>query len=176
MRTLRLIAALLALLTTLSFAACAKNPEGVPVGMTVASPDFAAYRLCVPSSWTVTQTGGAVSAYVSETDPANVSVMSWEMPFYDSTVEEWWDSYTTEFNTVFTEFELLANETTVLDGTAARKYVYTGTLGANTYRYTQYAAVRDGVVYVITCTELVSEETDHAEEFSAIAAAFTWND
>ncbi len=181
MRTLRLIAALLALLTALSFAACAKNPEGVPVGMAVASPDFAAYRLCVPSSWIVTQSGGAVSAYVSETDPANVSVMSWEMPFYDSTVEEWWDSYNKEFHTVFTEFKLLSIETTVLDGTAARKYVYTGTLGtaalgAKTYRYTQYAAVRDGVVYVITCTELASEETDHAEEFSAIAAAFTWND
>ena len=174
MRTLRLLSALLALFSALSLAACAA-PDGAPAGMTLASPDFADYRLYVPEEWTVTQSGGAVSAYVSETDPANVSVMSWEMPYYDSSVEEWWDGYTKEFSTVFTEFQLLSNETTVLDGVTARKYVYTGTLGQNTYRYTQYAAVRAGVVYVITCTELVTAETDHAEAFSEIAASFKWN-
>ncbi len=176
MRTLRFAAALLALLIALSFAACANGADGAPAGMTLASPDFADYRLYVPDTWIVSQTGGAVSAYVSKTDPANVSVMSWEMPYYDSTVDEWWQDYTEEFTTVFTAFSLESSESTVLDGTAARKYVYTGTLGANTYRYTQYAAVREGVVYLITCTELASAESDHAEEFSAVAAAFTWND
>ena len=175
MRSIRLIAALLAVLTVFSFAACGAGADGAPVGMTLASPDFAGYRLYVPSSWIVTQSGGAVSAYVSETDPANVSIMSWEMPYYDSTVEEWWQGYTEEFSTVFTEFVQESDESTVLDGTAARKYVYTGTLGANTYRYTQYAAVRAGVVYLITCTELASAETDHSAEFAEIAANFKWN-
>lgn len=175
MRFIRLIAAALALLMAVSFAGCAADPAGAPAGMTLASPDFAEYRLYVPESWTVTQSGGAVSAYVSETDPANVSVMSWEMPYYDSTVDEWWQDYTEEFSAVFTDFALESAESTVLDGTAAQKYVYTGTLGANTYRYTQYAAVRAGVVYLITCTELSAAETDHGADFAEIAANFKWN-
>ena len=174
MRLLRLIAATLSVLIALSLAACSA-PDGTPAGMALASPDFADYRLYVPDSWTVTQSGGAVSAYVSETDPANVSVMSWEMPYYDSTVDEWWQGYTEEFSTVFTDFTPESEESTVLDGVAAMRYVYTGTLGQNTYRYTQYAAVRAGVVYLITCTELVTAETNHADEFSEIAASFKWN-
>lgn len=175
MRFSRLTAALLAVLLFVSFAGCAADPADAPAGMTLASPDFAEYRLYVPEEWTITQSGGAVSAYVSEKDPSNVSVMSWEMPYYDSTVEEWWQGYVEEFETVFTEFTLESAEDTVLSGVAARKYVYTGVLGANTYRYTQYAAVRAGVVYVITCTELVTAETDHSADFSEIAANFAWN-
>lgn len=175
MRSHRLIAALLAVLFAVSFSACAADPAGAPAGMALASPDFADYRLYVPDSWIVTQSGGAVSAYVSETDPTNVSVMSWEMPYYDSTVDDWWQGYMEEFTTVFTDFTLESAESTVLDGVSAQKYVYTGTLGANTYRYTQYAAVRAGVVYLITCTELTTAETDHSTDFAEIAANFVWN-
>lgn len=175
MRLLRVIAAALAVLTAVSLAACGAGKTDAPAGMALASPDFADYCLYVPESWIVTQSGGAVSAYVSETDPANVSVMSWEMPYYDSTVDEWWQGYTEEFSAVFTDFAPESAESTVLDGIAARKYVYTGTLGANTYRYTQYAAVRAGVVYIITCTELSAAETDHGADFAEIAANFKWN-
>ena len=175
MCTHRLSALITALLLVLSLSACA-SPDGTPAGMARASAEFADYDLFVPENWIVTQSGGAVSAYVSESDPTNVSVMSWEMPYIDSSVDEWWQSYTAEFETVFSAFTLESTESTVLDGTAAQKYVYTGVLGENTYRYTQFAAVRGGVVYVITFTELASgeEPVDHSTDISDIVTNFRW--
>ena len=171
-----LCASLAALFCLFSLTACLDGEGAHPVGMVNAAADFAEYRLFVPEKWVISQSGGAVSAYVSESDPTNVSVMSWEMPYLDSTVADWWESYRAEFDTFFTGFALLSEEDTVLDGVAARKYVYNGTLGENTYKYTQLAAVRAGVVYVITFTELASGENavDHSTDISDITVNFRW--
>ena len=138
-----------------------------------ASPDFATYDLFVPEDWIITQSGGAVSAYASSADPTSVSVMSWSLPYADSTLADWWEGYKEEFALLFDDFEILSEEDTLLSGVTARRYQYTGTLAGIGYRYTQYAAVKGGVLYLLTFTEKLGG-VDHAEDISAMATAFTF--
>ena len=156
-----------------SFTACGTDPE-VPYGMTKASDDFCDYALFIPEEWVVNQTGAATAAYKSANDPTSVSVMSWALPYADSTVSDWWTGYEEEFTVVFENFNVEGEEDVLLGGQAAKKFTYTGTLGANTYRYTQYAAARGGVLYLLTFTELSDAGIDHSEDFSRILDAFAW--
>ena len=167
------LALILAVFLLLSFAGC-RGAADVPEGMILASGDIVDYSLFVPEGWIVDQSGGVVSAYKSVQDPTSVSVMAWGLPYADSTLDDWWESYREEFDAVFTDFTLESTASTLLDGAAAQIYVYTGTLGENTYRYTQIAALRNTSVYLVTVTERADAETDHQEEISQIREAFRW--
>lgn len=172
----RIAAVLFAAAMLLPLAACAPAENGVPAGMVRASAEFAQYDLFVPDSWNVSFSGGAVSAYRSESDPTSVYISSYALPYTDSTVEDWWEGYVDEFSLVFSDFDVTETETTVLDGVAAVKYVYTGTLAENTYRYTQYAAAKGGAIYLLLFTELADTDIDHSAEFSSIVENFAWKE
>jgi len=173
----KLLLSLLAAAMLISCAACAADSD-TPAGMILASNEIVDYDLFVPDTWTVDLTGGAVSAFRSKNDPASVSVMVWNLPYADSTLDDWWNTYRSEFDLIFRDFSLISTETTTLDGVAANKYVYTATLAENNYRYTQIAAVRRGSVYLMTLTELAdsAEETaaERADEFAEIVEFFRW--
>ncbi len=174
MKISRLFSAFCAVILLFSLAACAKAPGEAPYGMISASAEVSDFDLFVPKEWIVTETGNAASAYKSDTDPTSVSVMSWSMPYADSTVDEWWKGYEEEFTLIFSDFTVeVDGEDTLLGASGAKKYVYTGVLGENTYRYTQYAAVRSGVLYLLTFTEL-AEGADHSAEFTSIVTNFAW--
>jgi len=66
--------------------------KNTPEGMKPASNnDIVDYNLFVPSDWVVEVTNGTVSsAYVSEGDKTNVSVMQWNVGSYD--YNSWWES------------------------------------------------------------------------------------
>ena len=172
-----LLAALTIVVLSTALFSCARDGD-VPAGMLRASDEIVDSDLFVPDGWTVDQTGGAVSAFRSKTDPTNVSVMVWNLPYADSTLEDWWETYQSEFNTVFTDFTLENTESTLLGGSAAQKYVYTASVAGHSYRYTQIASVRRGSVYLMTFTELaeISEEdaAAHAAELSEILEHFRW--
>ena len=170
-RTLSLILTLV--LAAVCFASCASDSD-VPAGMVRASDEIVDYDLFVPDGWVVDQTGGAVSAYRSTQDPTSVSVMVWNLPYADTKIGDWWETYQSEFETVFSDFTVESTETTMLDGAAATKYVYTGKLGEATYRYTQTACIRRGSVYLMTFTENTAVLTDHTEDFTKILTYFRW--
>lgn len=176
MRFSRLILLLCAVCVAFSLVSCNAKPGEPPLGMTAAAPDYADYDLFVPETWTVTMSGGAVAAYKSAMDPTSVSVTSFGMANTDSTVEDWWNGYESEFLRAFSSFTVESTETTLLGGAEATKFVYTGTLGENTYRYTQYAVAKSGVLYLLTFTEHENTETDHAEDFSAIVENFAFRE
>ena len=169
----RIFAAALAAALMLCLAACNKDPEA-PDGMTRASGEEAEYALFVPDDWVLDRSDGVVAAYKSASDPTSVSVMAWSMPYADSTLDDWWKSYQTEFALVFEDFTLESSATTLLDGEAGVLYAYTGTLGGTTYRYTQLAALHHAAVYLMTVTERADAEVDHAEEIAQIRDAFRW--
>ena len=170
---IRLSLLILSAAALLLCASCGVNSD-VPAGMTRASDEIVDYDLFVPEDWIVDQTGGAVSAYRSAQDPTSVSVMVWALPYADTTLDDWWESYQDEFNLIFREFSVESTESTMLDGVAAQKYVYTGKLGENTYRYTQTTCIRRGSVYLMTFTENAASSVDHTNEFSAILTYFRW--
>lgn len=174
----KLLTAVLTICVLLSAASCTVTENDVPNGMVRASSDVVDFDLFVPEEWTLDESGGAVSAYKSANDPTSVSVMAWNMPYADSTIADWWETYLADFTLVFTDFTLCSQESALLDGVAAEKYVYTGKLGEITYRYTQLASIRRGTVYLLTMTELAdcTEDTAaaHQEDWAEISSAFRW--
>lgn len=173
----KLTSSVIAFLLAATLAGCASQSD-VPAGMLRASNEIVDYDLFVPDEWTVDLTGGAVSAFRGEGDSTNISMMVWNLPYADTTLADWWETYRGEFDMIFDEFTMESTESTTLDGVAAQKYVYTAKLAENTYRYTQIAAIRRGSVYLMTVTELadIDEETaaEHAEEISQITEHFRW--
>lgn len=176
----KFLACALAVTALLSASACGNGTtqNTTPNGMIGISGDIVDYDLYVPDSWIADEASGAVSAYRSSEDPTSISMMTWSLPYSDSTLADWWTMYQEDFTLVFDDFTLVSNENVLLDGTPAEKYVYTGRLGDTVYRYTQIAAVRNTAVYLLTMTELdaISEETSatHLEELSKILDNFRW--
>ena len=173
----RLSLVLALLMLTSAFAGCSAQSD-VPMGMVRASNEIVDYDLFVPDEWTVDLTGGAVSAVRGEGDNTNISMMVWNLPHVDTTLADWWETYRAEFDMIFTEFTPESTETTMLDGAAANKYVYTAKLADTTYRYTQIAAIRRGSVYLMTMTELadIDEKTaeEHQKDLGDILEFFRW--
>ena len=160
----------------LALCACQKTPTevDVPDGMILASSDIVDYYLFVPQGWRVDMSGGMVSAYKSAEDPTSVSVMTWETPYADDTPADVWEMYKGEFESVFADFTVESSTTMLLDGAAAEKYVYTGKLANNTFRYTQVITVRHSAAYLITVTEITTSNADHTEDITAILDNFRW--
>lgn len=173
--SVKILCALMACLC-LALCACQKNPADVdvPSGMTLASGDIVDYYLFVPTGWRVDLSGGMVSAYKSAQDPTSVSVMTWETPYADDTPADVWEMYKGEFESVFADFTVESSASMLLDGVAAQKYVYTGKLAENTFRYTQVITVRHSAAYLITITEITSSDVDHSEDITAILDNFRW--
>jgi hypothetical protein len=100
--------------------------------------------------------------------------MTWETPYADDTPADVWEMYKGEFESVFSDFTVESSTSMLLDGGAAEKYVYTGTLAGNTFRYTQVITVRHSAAYLITVTEITSSTADHTEDITAILDNFRW--
>ena len=173
--SVKILCAVMAALCLALFA-CQKTPTevDVPHGMILASSDIVDYYLFVPQGWRVDMSGGMVSAYKSAEDPTSVSVMTWETPYADDTPADVWEMYKGEFESVFSDFTVESSTSMLLDGGAAEKYVYTGTLAGNTFRYTQVITVRHSAAYLITVTEITSSTADHTEDITAILDNFRW--
>ena len=95
-----------------------------------------------------------------------------------------------DFKNVYKDFELISEEETVLDGAAATKFVFTGSLvhenengGAEdkeTFKFMQVAAVKSKTlsapeVYVITYTSSPEVYDDHIEEVGKMIDEFRFN-
>ena len=163
---------ILAILACLALVSCGSE-AGVPDGMKLASGEAADYLFYVPEDWVIDLQTAATSAHVSSDDRANVSVMSWELEHTDDTVETWWEVNLESLKEGFTDFTEESRTEDVLDGQPAVKYVYTAKFGADTHKYLQVAAVKNGVVYVISYDAFPADSFDaHAEEVDSIIAGF----
>ncbi len=160
-RTFLLITLALALLLS----SCAKNgADGAPTGYVKASDEQADFTLYVPQSWTIDLSSAAAGAYCSASDPSSVSVMAWELPNADTTLDEWWELNRSEIESVFTEFAVVSDENTTVDGLYAKKVVYTASIGGYAYQYMQVAAIKGTSVYLFTYASVEENYETHLEE------------
>ena len=99
----KIIAILLVLAFAFTFTACDDGDNWVPSGMKLASSDAVDYKLYVPSSWTVDISTGIVSAYVSDTDRSNITMIAFNLENEDNymTVDEYWEKYEADLITTF---------------------------------------------------------------------------
>lgn len=157
MKIRRILSVLLTVLALFALSSCSGKID-VPKGMKLASDtSIVDYSLFVPEKWIIDVSNGATMAHVSELDHSNVSVAQWNLTEELSSIESWWELYKEQLNdetfrgtmTVVTE-----GEKTVVDGKAASKYVYYGTVSNVKYTFMVVATIRNGSIYVITYTSM----------------------
>ncbi len=167
MTRIRLFALALALCLALSiFASCSKKGEfDPPTGWQAASDEQADFYFYVPDSWTVDFSTAAAGAYYSAQDPSSVSLMAWELPNADTTLDDWWALNREELEKVFDNFNLESEENMTLtaDNLYAKRYVYTAELGGYAYRYMQVAALKGTAVYLFTYCSVEENYESHLE-------------
>ena len=157
MKIRRILSVLLTVLALFALSSCSGKTD-VPKGMKLASDtSIVDYSLFVPEKWIIDISNGATMAHVSDADRSSVSVAQWNLEKELSSIESWWELYKEQVNdeplsgtmTVVTE-----GEKTVVDGKAASKYIYYGTVSGVKYTYMVVATIRNGSMYVITYTSI----------------------
>lgn len=146
-----------------------------PTGYKTASGEAADYTFFVPEEWTVDLSTGATSAYCSTEDPSSVSVMAWELPHTDTTLDEWWEMNLEDISLVFQNVAVEEPENVTMDGVYGKKYTYTADLGEFSYKIQQTAAIKGGSVYLVTYTSLTDTFDTHLEEVGNMLSFFTFS-
>ncbi len=157
----------------LALTGCSGDTEA-PTGYKTASGEAADYTFFVPEEWTVDLSTGATSAYCSPEDPSSVSVMAWELPHTDTTLDEWWEMNLEDISLVFQNVVVEEPENVTMDGVYGKKYTYTADLGEFSYKIQQTAAIRSGSVYLVTYTSLADTFDTHLEEVGNMLSFFRW--
>lgn len=153
------------LFAVLALASCGKKDAfAPPAGYALASDEKADFYFYVPDKWTVDYSTAAAGAYFSPSDPSSVSVMAWELPNTDTSIDEWWAMNREEIEKVFADFALESEENAEIDGQYAKKYVYSASVGGYAYRYQQVAAVKGTSVYLFTYASTPENYEKHLDE------------
>ena len=135
----RILCAALALSALCALASCRKKDTSIPEGYKLAGAaenggedksEAKDYYLYIPASWTVDINNTATSAFVSPSDSASVSVMTWTVSVSDATPEECWETSVTDFKKVYADFKEEGRESIKLDGVDALSVTFSGSLGA----------------------------------------------
>lgn len=163
-------------------ASCADGGETAeaPDGMVNIASEDSYYSFYVPTTWKYTEGQNTPSAYYANNDASNVSLMSFSVEHSDYTVDDWWESFASDFESVYSGFELISSDETVLDGVAAVKKVFKGTLGGTEYQFMQVSAMKKESfsapqVVVITYTSVPSTFDSHTDDVSKILDNFKFN-
>ncbi len=175
MKMKRIISIITAVLISAAvLAGCSDRDPSVPDGMKLASnPDLATYTFFVPESWSVDTQNASTRAYCSGTDRSFIMVMSGDLQHTDSTVDSWWESGLGELKALYENFDLsVSGEDIKLDGVDAKKYVYSGDFDDTSFKYSQIAAVKGGVIYIITYGATADKWDGHLDEVNKMIENF----
>lgn len=171
---IRILSVVLCLiLASAVLAGCSKKDPAVPEGMKLASdPGVASYTLFVPEGWNIDMQTASTRAYCSGSDKSFVMVMTGELEHTDTTVADWWDAGLSELKALFPDFELVSREKATLDGREGEKFIYTGTFDETPFKYTQIAATKAGVIYVLTYGATQDRWDSHLDEITDVIDNF----
>lgn len=198
MKLKNIIALLLSLIMCLALAGCGAEETDAPDGMKVLEQASDSYTIYIPQDWVADVSTGFASAYVSTTDPSNISFMAYSIPdgekLADGTavndLETFWKSYEEDFEKTFSdmEYETFGEDTSAdgestalnytnikLDGLDARKYVFHATVGGEEYTYLMVAALNGRDVYLLTYTATRNNFEGHLDEVDSVINNFKFN-
>ncbi len=145
-----------------------------PEGMKLASNNDVAYRFYIPESWALNLALPTSSAYVSEDDRTNVSVVAYLPEQEKMSAEEYWELCRGHLSAALNDFTEQSLEETTLGGRPARTYTYTACINGQTYRFSQTIASWRGMVYTVTYTATEDKFEMHRAEYLSILSHFTF--
>lgn len=150
----------------LSAASCGSGGDpDVPSGMKLCSSADVDYYFYIPDQWIGDISTGVASAYYSQSDRSNVSMEAFELEDPNTSVPQFWESYSEDFKTTFSDMEYITEgESLIISDVAAYKYVYTTTVTGIEYQFMQIAAIKAGIVYIFTYTALPDKYESHIDE------------
>lgn len=186
-KTFWALALVMLMLVSFTLSACGNSTteDGItiPVGMKQISPDTADYYLFINEDWKEDISTGVVTAYYSDNDPTNVAMMVFSLDA-SMTYDEYWDSYEKEFSAVYSDYELIDESETLLDGVTSGRFVYTGTFGdaettaegeastAVKYKFTTVVTIKGRSIYLLTYSARENMYDEHFEDFSDVLLNF----
>ena len=163
----------------LSLSACAQQDPNIPDGFLLAENEGADYYFYYPETWLLDRCdAGMTSAYVSEVDFSNVSVVPY-MPSSDkimNVMEYFEENKRLMLKTPGADFEMLNGDgvEVKIGGSPAMRYEYLYSIGGVEYRYLQIIAAYDGMFYNFTYKALPENYGTHMDDVNAILAAFAF--
>ena len=163
-------AALLLALTIimLSVASCGKS-DGVPNGMKLASGDAVDYIMYVPQNWVTDISTGATTAYVSENDRSNISLVAFNLDDPNETAPVFWDKYKEDLTLTFPDAEFTEEDNTVINGsTAAIRRSFTATVTGDPYKFEMVIFNHFGAMFIFTYTATQEKFDLHLEDVDKI--------
>lgn len=180
---------LIAAIIAVTAAACTEAELDAPVGMKLISDEAADYYLYVPSTWVVAQQEGLTSAYVSVSDPSNVScarytVKNTDIFALDTSAESsaspavqyarnYWTGYQSDLAAALPGYmEIGEPAVAYLDGNEAVVYTYAATLSGVEYKFSAVVCVIEYQVYILTYTATAEAYQNNAESFTSIIDNF----
>lgn len=173
-KTITALALVSALMLLLSGCSGKTEETGVPAGMKLASGEQADYLLYVPEEWRVDKNTLYTSAFYSAEDATSISVTAYGMKFTDSTVEDWWKTYSVELAKVFDEISDENAEKAQLGGIEGMRYTYGAKLAEKDYRFNCTAVIKDNYVYYLLYTSTLEHYEQHLTELDKVVANFSF--
>ncbi len=174
-KSVRITAAILAVLTVLSLSAgCAKKDPEIPSGMKKASGEAADYIMYVPEDWRVDSSSLYTAAYYSSGDATSISATAYGMNYGDENVDDWFKGFMEEFGGVYTDVAEPTEEDAKLGGADGKKYTFSGTLNGQVYDYIVVAAIRQNYIYYITYTSTPEYYESHLDALDKVVTNFAF--
>jgi len=177
----RLVCILLAAVMLSSFAGCSKEGE-IPDGFVLASNEYCDFDFIVPETWTVSMSQGTVAAYATLDDPSSVSVMPGELENTDTTLDDWWKSYKSDLEDIYSNVTYVSEEDATLGGIKGRCYTFTATLGEDkegekkaVYRFEITAVIKYSRIYMMTFTSTEDRYENHTRTVTDIKEHFKFH-
>ena len=161
-------------LCLIALAACSKKASDAPNGMQTASNEYSDYHLYVPENWTVETSTGVITAKYSDSIMANISMMALSLSSETTTIDAYWSSFKETFEQTIVDWQEEASEDMLLDGHAAKKYVYTGKVASIEAKYMQVLCIRKGAVYIFTYTASPDKFDDYLNDINKMLDTFTF--
>lgn len=165
------------LILTLCFAwlaSCSHKDSDVPQGMKIASGEYSDYNLYVPEKWTVETSTGVITAKYSDSVMVNVTMTAASLIDGVSTLDEYWNWFRESFEQNITGFQEEANEDMLLDGHAAKKYIYSGAVAGVDVKYLQCICIKDKAVYIFTYTASPEQYDQYTDDIDRMLETFTF--
>ena len=170
----KILVVVLAMLMLVLAVSC--NKDGTPDGMQNASIEGAAYNFYVPDTWvTVTESGVSCAKATVGNNAPNATLTVYYPDSVITPNDHWQVNCLPEYRTVLQNIVVHEDGSDVtLGGKDAKKYVFSYTVGTDSYQCQQVIAVYDYQVYVLTYTALADAYDTHVADVESMLTHFAF--